>query len=169
MTPDLRFDFMADMQTGILTMRREFAAPRPLVWDCHTKSDLLDQWFAPKPMSTKTKSFEFREGGHWHYAMVDPSGTEYWGLVEYLSITPIERYRTRDHFADAEGVVNADLPGATWDVTFEDRETRSLVQSVITYASARDLQTVIDMGMKEGLASTLEKLDELLETLPERT
>ncbi|RCK40949.1 ATPase, partial [Thalassospira profundimaris] len=28
--------------------------------------------------------------------------------------------------------------------------------------SAKDLQTVIDMGMEEGLTSTLERLDELL-------
>jgi hypothetical protein len=32
----------------------------------------------------------------------------------------------------------------------------------VTYNSAEELQKVIDMGMKEGLTSTLERLDELL-------
>jgi hypothetical protein len=34
--------------------------------------------------------------------------------------------------------------------------------SIITYQSSEALQQVIDMGMKEGLTSTLERLDELL-------
>ena len=74
----LQFDFLADKEKNTLTIRREFMANRQLVWDCYTKSDLLDRWFAPKPFTTKTKSMEFREGGHWHYAMVEPDGKEYW-------------------------------------------------------------------------------------------
>jgi hypothetical protein len=33
------------------------------------------------------------------------------------------------------------------------------------YKSAEDVQKVIDMGLKDGLASTLERLDELLLTM----
>ena len=47
MKTDLRFDFVVDMQKSSLTVRREFAAKRQLVWDCYTKQELLDQWFAP--------------------------------------------------------------------------------------------------------------------------
>ena len=57
------------------------------------------------------------------------------------------------------------MPGANWDVTFEDHGARSIVRTVVTYASEADLQTVIDMGMREGLSLTLERLDDLLETL----
>jgi hypothetical protein len=39
-----------------------------------------------------------------------------------------------------------------------------VVETVVSYASAEALQQVIDMGMKEGLRSTLERLDELLLT-----
>jgi hypothetical protein len=35
------------------------------------------------------------------------------------------------------------------------------------YASPEDLQKAIDMGLKDGLASTMERLDELLQTLLE--
>jgi len=35
-------------------------------------------FIADKEKNTlKTKSMDFREGGHWHYAMVEPNGTEY--------------------------------------------------------------------------------------------
>ena len=38
----------------------------------------------------------------------------------------------------------------------------TLVETVVSYASPEALQQVINMGLKEGLASTLERLDELL-------
>lgn len=165
MKPDLRFDFVADMQKSTLTIRREFAAGRQLVWDCYTKRELLDQWYAPKPLVTKTKSFDFREGGHWHFAMIDPNGTHYWSRTDYETITPIDGYTGYDGFTDETGVVNPDMPRSHQDLSFADMGDHTLVQTLVTYNSPQDLQTVIDMGMKEGLTSTLERLDELLLTL----
>lgn len=165
MNAKLQFDFLVDKENNTLTIKREFAANRQLVWDCYTKSELLNQWFAPKPFTTKTKSMDFREGGHWHYAMVDPDGKEYWGLTEYLTIRPIENYTARDGFSDESGEVNPELPHSNWDVTFMEMSEHSLVHAVVTYASLKDLEAVIQMGMQEGMTSTLERLDELLLTL----
>tara|TARA_R110000824_G_scaffold374452_1_gene564984 strand:- start:108 stop:611 length:504 start_codon:yes stop_codon:yes gene_type:complete len=162
MKPDLRFDFIADMQQSTLTVRREFAAKRQLVWDCYTKSEVLDQWFAPKPLTTKTKSFDFREGGHWHFAMIDPNGTHYWSRTDYETITPIDGYTGYDGFTDETGVINPDLPRSHINMTFTDKGDHTLTETVVSYNAPEDLQTVIDMGMEGGMASTLERLDELL-------
>ncbi|WLQ16543.1 SRPBCC domain-containing protein [Hahella aquimaris] len=164
MNANLQFDFLVDKENNTITVKREFQAKRQLVWDCYTKSELLDQWFAPKPFTTKTKTMDFREGGCWHYAMIDPEGTEYWGRLDYQTILPIENYTALDGFSDATGEVNPAMPRSKWDVTFEDKAERSLVHTVIAYNSLKDLETVIQMGMKEGLTSTLERLDELLLT-----
>lgn len=165
MVPDLKFEFIADKEDCTITVRREFAAKRQLVWDCHTKSEYLDRWFAPKPLTTKTKSMDFREGGHWHYAMVMPTGEEYWSRVDYLTIKPIDGYTSLDGFSDETGAVNPNLPRSNWEVAFADSGERTLVTTIVHYASADDLQKVIDMGLKDGLASTLERLDELLPQL----
>lgn len=165
MKSNLQFDFLVDKENNTLTIVREFNAERQLVWDCYTKSELLDQWFAPKPFTTKTKSMDFSNGGHWHYAMVDPEGTEYWSYTEYLDINPIDYYRTIDAFSDSEGTINKDLPRAKWLVTFNDKDDNSTVTTVVTYNSLNDLETIINMGMEEGMTATLEKLDELLATL----
>jgi uncharacterized protein YndB with AHSA1/START domain len=165
MNNHLQFDFLADKENNTLTIRREFAAERQLVWDCHTKAELLNQWFAPKPFTTKTKSMDFRNGGHWHYAMIDPSGVEYWGWTEYRNILAIDSYQTLDAFSNEKGEVNTELPRANWLVTFSDQGEHTLVQTIVTYASLTDLETVINMGMQEGMKSTLECLDELLLTL----
>lgn len=165
MKPELQFDFIADKQKNTLTIRREFLANKKLVWDCYTKSELLDKWFAPAPLTTKTKSMDFREGGHWHYAMIEPSGTEYWGWTDYLTIKPAEFYTALDAFSNAAGEINKDLPRAEWLVSFSDKGENSLVETVVTYKSLADLETVIQMGMEQGMKSTLEKLDELLSTI----
>lgn len=165
MNPNLQFDFLVDKENNTITIKREFAARRQLVWDCYTKSELLDQWFAPKPFTTKTKSMDFSEGGHWHYAMIDPEGNEYWGLMNYQSIQPIDNYTALDGFCDESGSLNPELPRANWDVTFVEKTDNAMVNTVVTYKSLKDLETVIQMGMKEGLTSTLERLDELLSTL----
>lgn len=165
MKNNLQFNFLVDKVKNTLTMRREFLANRQLVWDAYTKSELLDQWFAPKPLTTKTKVMDFREGGYWLYAMVEPNGTEYWGRTDYQKIYPIDKYTALDAFTDESGVINPDLPRAEWDVSFEDLGENALVQTVVTYKSLSDLETVINMGMEEGMKLTLEKLDELLAKL----
>jgi len=165
MKNNLQFDFLVDKEKNAITIRREFLAKRQLVWDAYTKSEILDQWFAPQPLTTKTKSMDFREGGHWLYAMVEPEGKEYWGRLDYVKIQPLENYTALDGFCDENGNLNMQLPRANWSVTFQDFDQNSLVLSVITYQSLSDLETVIQMGLKEGLTSTLERLDDLLITL----
>lgn len=162
MTNDLTFEFLANEDDHSITVRKEFAAPRQLVWDCHTRSELLDQWFAPKPLTTRTTHMDFRKGGYWHYAMVTPDGQEYWNRLDYKTIQPIDGYTARDVFCDDTGAANPDLPGYGWTVTFRDAGDRTLVTTIVQYGSAEGLQKVIEMGMKDGMTSTLERLDELL-------
>lgn len=162
MTPDLQFDFDVDKTNHTITVRREFAAGRQLVWDCYTKSELLDRWFAPETFTTKTKSMDFSEGGHWHYAMVDTDGNEYWGYTSYKTITPIDGYTSSDAFCDEAGTINTDLPGSDWVVSFSDKHSHTLVETVVTYVSLEALEAVIQMGMEDGMTSTLKRLDDLL-------
>ena len=162
MTDKKQFDFIVDKEKNIITTRREFSANKALVWDCYTKSELLDQWFAPKPFTTKTKHMDFREGGHWHYAMVDPEGKEYWGYTKYKTISARDNYTAEDAFSDEHGTINPELPKSDWNVTFTSMAKNTLVETIVTYASLEELEKVIQMGMQEGLTSTLEKLDELL-------
>lgn len=165
MTPDLRFDFLTDRTAKTMTIRREFAGPRRLVWDCHTRSDLLDCWFAPEPLTTVTKSMDFRAGGHWHYGMVTPDGPTYWSRLDYLTVDPIDGYTALDAFSDAEGGLAPDLPRSRWEVTFADKGARTLVQTLVSYDSTENLDKVVAMGMEQGMTSTLGRLDKLLATL----
>lgn len=165
MTPELQFDFLVDQDNHRITVKREFAAGRQLVWDCHTKRELLDRWFAPKPLTTRTKHMEFKEGGYWHYAMITPEGEAYWNRLDYQAINPIDGYAALDGFCDEAGTVNPAMPRSRWGVAFTDAKQHTLVTTVVQYQSADDVQKAIDMGLKDGMAATLARLDELLETM----
>ncbi|MBK8565234.1 MAG: SRPBCC domain-containing protein [Saprospiraceae bacterium] len=165
MKSTLQFDFLVDKENNTITVRREFAADRQLVWDCHTKRELLEQWFAPKPWVARTKSMDFSEGGHWLYAMCGPEGEEHWGRMDYVTIQPIESFKAWDGFCDAEGNLNPELPRAEWRSTFDELSESTLVQTVVVYQSLADLETVVQMGMKEGLTMALDQLEALLNDL----
>jgi hypothetical protein len=137
MTGKLQFDFIADKTNNTLTIRREFAASRQLVWDCHTKPELLDQWFAPKPMTAKTKEMDLRPGGRWIYCMIDPEGNEYWGRMDYETVTPIDGYTGFDGFCNADGDLNPHLPRSSSAVSFHDKGKHAVVETILTLNQSR--------------------------------
>ena len=73
---DLLFDFRLDKSLKTAFINREFDAELSLVWDAFTTAEILDQWWAPKPWSSKTKVMIFEPGGRRFYAMVSPEGQE---------------------------------------------------------------------------------------------
>lgn len=162
MKSNLLFDFIVDKTNNTLTIKREFNGAQQLIWDCYTKRELLEQWFAPAPLTAKTKSIDFREGGHWHYAMIDPSGKEYWGYTEYITIKPIAYYTSLDAFSNEAGEIDKELPRAKWHVTFSAKEEITLVETIVYYNSPSDLEAIITMGMQAGMEATLKRLEDLL-------
>ena len=161
----LAFDFSVNKENKTITVKREFAAALSLVWEAYTKSEILDQWWAPKPWRARTKTMDFREGGHWHYAMVGPKGEEHWSFVNYKIIQIQKKFTGVDAFADAEGNVNKDLPQAKWEVTFAHKGQITFVEYHIAYDDLAQLETIIQMGFKEGVTMAMEGLDELLASL----
>ncbi|MBB6610621.1 SRPBCC domain-containing protein [Pontibacter sp. Tf4] len=162
MKHDLAFEFSVNKENKTITVKREFAAELPLVWDAYTKSEILDQWWAPKPWKARTKTMDFREGGYWHYAMVGPEGEEHWALAHYKTIDTKKRFTAMDGFANAEGVVNTEMPQYKWEVSFTPKEEVTLVENLITFDDLAQLETTIQMGFKEGLTMAMENLDALL-------
>lgn len=160
----LMMDFVVNKADNSVTVKREFAAKLPLVWDAFTKSEILDQWWAPKPWKARTKTMDFREGGHWLYAMVGPAGEEHWGFTNYKTIETQTYFSGTDGFSDSEGNVNTKMPQSTWENTFQDSGDVTLVTIQISYADLAQLETTLQMGFKEGLSMAMEGLDEYLDS-----
>ncbi len=144
-----------------LTVKRSFSAPIDLVWRAWTEEELLDQWWAPAPWRSETKHMDFTEGGTRLYAMVGPEGEKHWGITEYLKINKEQDFTGKDSFCDEEGNINEQFPVATFTNQFEANGASTEVTMITTYPTEKDLQTVMEMGMKEGLTLALDQLEEM--------
>lgn len=167
MNTNLLFEFTVDKAAKKAFITREFNAELPLVWDAFTKAELLDQWVAPKPFVSKTKVMDFRVGGRRFYAMVGPDGSERWALQRYTSITPKTNFKMTNNFADKDE--NPEVPGSDWDYTFTEKNGKTRVDIVIYNESLERMERMIAMGFTEGFKAALKNLDEMLETLLQRS
>jgi uncharacterized protein YndB with AHSA1/START domain len=163
MTTNLLFDLTVDKATKTVFITREFDAELSLVWDAFTKQELLDQWVAPKPWTSKTKHMNFEVGGRRFYAMVSPEGQERWSIQKYTSITPKTNFKMFNAFADKDE--NPELPGSDWDFNFSEQAGTTKVSITIYNESLARLEKMIEMGFKEGFAMSMQHLENLLTTL----
>jgi uncharacterized protein YndB with AHSA1/START domain len=155
-------EFMVDKEKAEIKVIREFTAPLQTVWDAWTKSEILDQWWAPKPWKAKTKSMDFRVGGRWLYSMVGPDGSEQFCLLDYHAISPLKSYSGRDAFCDEHENISGEFPGSTWYVSFAENGNLTTVSITIQHNSPEDLEKIISMGFKEGFTMGMQNLDDLL-------
>jgi uncharacterized protein YndB with AHSA1/START domain len=163
MKNSLQFDFTVDKAIKTVFINREFDAPLTLVWDAFTKPEILDQWWAPKPWSSKTKVMNFEVGGRRFYAMVSPDGQERWSVQKYTSISPKTNYQFFNAFADENE--NPELPGSDWDLNFSEQNGTTKVSITIFNESLTRMERMIELGFREGLTAQMTQLDELLSTL----
>jgi uncharacterized protein YndB with AHSA1/START domain len=143
---------------------REFDAPVEQVWKAWTEPELLDQWWAPKPWKANTQSMDFREGGAWLYYMEGPDGSRHYCRADYETIVTNNSYMGLDAFCDENGNINTEFPRMHWQVVFSKSGNGTKVEVEISFSSEADLETIIEMGFKEGFAAAHTNLDELLAT-----
>ncbi|HEY1872741.1 MAG TPA: SRPBCC domain-containing protein [Chitinophagaceae bacterium] len=156
----LLFDFSVDKERKTIFITREFAAGLSLVWDAFTKPEILDQWVAPKPFTSKTKFMDFKVGGRRFWAMVSPEGQERWAIQKYTSISPKTNFKYFNAFADKDE--NPELPGSDWDLAFSEQNGMTTVSITIYNESLARMDRMIEMGFKEGYTVTMQNLEKLL-------
>ena len=159
----VQMDFIVNKETRTVSITVDFDADRDLVWDAYTKPELLDQWWAPKPFSSRTKVMEFKEGGRRFYAMISPEGQERWVVQKYTSITPKTNFKLFNAFADENE--NLELPGSDWDLNFTENNGKTTVHASIYNESLERLERMIEFGFREGTEGQLQNLEELLARL----
>jgi PhnB protein len=154
--------FTKDIPNKQLTIVKDFDAPVDLVWKAWTQSDILDQWWAPKPWKAETKTMDFRVGGQWLYCMVGPNGEKHWCRVDYKAIEPQVSISSDSAFVDEEGQTNTNLPSWNWLQQFRQTSNGMTVTVVLTFGSEASMEEIITMGFQQGFTMGLSNLDEYL-------
>lgn len=163
MENNLLMDFTVDKEKSTVHIKREFNASLDHVWSAWTEPELLDQWWAPAPFKSKTKSMEFKEGGRRLYAMVGPEGQEKWSFFEYSSISPKTNFKHSSTFCDSESNPDPNIGSSYWDLTFSEQGDLTIVAIAIKRNSLAELEKIIETGFREGFTLILKNLDTLLE------
>ena len=158
-----QMQIVKDVPGKKITITRIFDAAPAEVWRAWTESELLDQWWAPKPWKAETKEMDFKSGGYWLYAMVGPDNTRVWARVDFSSIIPKKSYEAIDTFCDENGKPNAEMPRMTWKNTFESSEGGTKLTVIIAFQKEADIKVIMDMGFEQGFTDGLNNLDELLQ------
>ncbi|MDP1813814.1 MAG: SRPBCC domain-containing protein [Leadbetterella sp.] len=166
MNSNLLFEFSVDKTAKKVFITREFDANQSLVWDAFTTAEILDQWVAPKPWTSKTKYMNFEVGGRRFYAMVSPEGLERWAIQQYTSISPKTNFKMFNTFADKDE--NPESSGSDWDYTFSEQNGKTKVSIVIYNESLERMEKMIEMGFTEGFKMSMVNLENLLATLSEK-
>jgi uncharacterized protein YndB with AHSA1/START domain len=166
MNSNLLFEFSVDKTAKKVFITREFDANQTLVWDAFTTAEILDQWVAPKPWTSKTKYMNFEVGGRRFYAMVSPEGLERWAIQQYTSISPKTNFKMFNTFADKDE--NPESSGSDWDYTFSEQNGKTKVSIVIYNESLERMEKMIEMGFTEGFKMSMMNLENLLATLSEK-
>lgn len=152
-----------------LVLERVFDAPRELVFRMFAEAEHLKHWWGPRGWDLPVCNIDFRPGGMWHFCMkcVDTNlaefyGMESWGKVLYKEIMEPGKIVYVDYFSDAEGNINEAMPATEVTMDFVDEDGRTRLVSRSSYASPEALQTVLDMGVVQGVTETWDRLEERL-------
>lgn len=141
---------------------RSFDAPRATVFKAFSECQSLSRWWGPAGWTLPVCEMDFREGGTWFYCMRSPEGEVSCGKTTYHEIVVPERIVNSDVFADRDGNVIAGMPEARVTLLFTEVDGRTQVEDRAHFASAEDLQTVVEMGMSQGLRETWDRLEDYL-------
>lgn len=154
--------FNKDFDAKSIYVMKIYDAEVSRVWDYFTKSELLDQWWAPKPWKCETKTQDFKNGGTWLYAMVGPTGERHYAKVKYGEITEHRSFDGTDSFCDENGIESPDFPEIKWLFGFTGVEEGTKVTVNIHFPSEEALTKLLGMGFEEGFKTGLTQLEEIL-------
>ena len=148
-----------------LAMTRIFDAPRQLVFDAHTKPDLVRQWLlGPPGWSMPVCEMDVRVGGTYRWVWRhDTNGTEMGMGGLYREIVAPERLVTTERFDDAW------YPGEALNtLVLIEKGGRTTLTQTMRYESRDARDAVIQSNMEKGVAASYDRLADLLASTPAR-
>lgn len=136
---------------------REFAAPRQLVFDAHTKPEMVKQWlFGPDGWSMPVCEIDLRVGGKYRYVWRNMSdGREFACGGKYVEIAPPVRLVSTESF---EGEMN--MGEAVNTLTLAEKAGRSVLTLTMRYPSQEIRDGALQSGMNDGIEAGFARLEE---------
>jgi uncharacterized protein YndB with AHSA1/START domain len=155
-------DVRQDLDALTLTITADFAAPVERVWQVYADPRQLEKVWGPPSYPATVVDHDLRPGGRVTYFMTGPEGDKHAGYWEVSTVDEPAGFTFRDGFADLDFTPNPDLPVSEHVYTFTPHDGGTRAVYVSTFASAEELQQVLDMGVVEGATSAINQIDGLV-------
>ncbi len=140
-----------------ITVTRELAAPRELVWTAWTDPAHLARWWGPRGFTNTIHELDVRPGGAFRLTMHGPDGTDYPNEHRFVELVRPERI-VIEHVTG---------PRFRLTATFEARGAGTVVTVRSTFASAAERDVAVKrFHADEGLRENVERLGEYLGAQP---
>ena len=139
-----------------IVMTRVFDAPRPLVFDAHTKPEHLVHWWGRRGFTLPVCEVDLRQGGAYRFVQRGPDGQEYAFRGEYREILPPERLVYTFRFEGMPGHV------ALETLTFGEEGDKTKLTSTSLFQTVEDRDGMLQSGMEAGANETMDRLAEYL-------
>jgi uncharacterized protein YndB with AHSA1/START domain len=143
-----------------VNITRIFNAPRDVVYDAWTTTDILSKWWGPKGFTNPVCELNLYDGGAIRIDMTGPDGTVYpMGGTFHELVKPSLLVFSTTAFDDAE---NGSKLEAVNTVSFseEDGKTSLNLHASVIKAEGDGIEAV--NGMEEGWNQSFDRLAELL-------
>lgn len=151
-----------------VVLRRYFAAPRELVFDCHTKPELMRRWLiGPPGMVLETCENDLKTGGRYLYVYSSADGNKVGVYGKFLEVNIPEKFANTENYAMDMSVFNPNAPedpNATIESrTFTAEGKGTLMTHVCKYASAEVRKMMLESGAgPDSMEECCQILDKLL-------
>ncbi len=144
---------------------RSFSAPRALVWDAHTKPELLRRWcLGPDGWSMPVCEMDVRVGGafRWRWRS-DADGKEFGFFGTFTEVTSPTRLMTEESFDP--GDLGGPMPSEPAIVTTDFAEVGGVTTLTVTmrYPSKEARDGAVSTGMTDGMELGYARLDAVCE------
>ena len=83
-------------QPKTIVIRRDFRAPREILFRAWTTKEGIEAWWGPHGFRTEVRELDLRIGGRYHFVMIDGDGNEYPVQGAYSVIDPPARLDMSD-------------------------------------------------------------------------
>lgn len=153
-----------DPENLTLTLVAEFDAPADSVWDEWENPRKLERWWGPPTWPATFTRHDFVVGGESRYHMTGPTGETHAGFWRMIAIDKPARIEFINGLAGADGEPDPSMPGMPGFVTFEEIGARTRMTAVTNFVDVAQMDTMLAMGIAEGMTMAVGQIDELLIT-----
>jgi uncharacterized protein YndB with AHSA1/START domain len=146
----------------VIILTREFDAPRELVYAMHTRPEHVKRWWGPSYITLSICEIDLRPGGEWRYVFAKGAGPGMTFKGVYREVVPPERLVYTfifdvEHIRDHPALVTA---------TFEERDGKTTLTQTTRHDTFEARDGHLNSGMEAGAKETMDRLEELLATMP---